>query len=112
MQRNLSKILLFLLVAVFCLAGSDRMSAQESPNLLKAKKEAEAKGFTFVASRDEIIAQAKKEGRLRVLFSLTRSHTPISARRSSRNIRLLISTWKRSRVPMPPSVSSWSCRRV
>lgn len=76
MQRNLSKILLFLLVAVLCLAASDRMTAQESPNLLKAKKAAEAKGLTFIASRDEIIAQAKKEGRLRVLFSLTPDSYP------------------------------------
>ena len=76
MHRNLSQILLFVLAAIFCLAGPDRIAAQESPKLLKAKKEAEAKGFTFVASHDEIIAQAKKEGRLRVLFSLTPESYP------------------------------------
>lgn len=34
--------------------------------LQRAKREAEAKGFIFVASRDEIIAKAKKEGKLKV----------------------------------------------
>ena len=38
--------------------------------LQKAKLESEAKGFIFETSRDEIIAKAKKEGRLRVLTSL------------------------------------------
>src|SRR5215475_3627369 len=76
MQRNLSQILLFFLAAVFCLAAPDRVPAQESPKLLKARKEAEQKGFTFIASHDEIIAQAKKEGRLRVLFSLTPESYP------------------------------------
>jgi iron(III) transport system substrate-binding protein len=38
--------------------------------LQKAKQEAEAKGFVFESSRDEIIAKAKKEGKLRVLSSL------------------------------------------
>jgi hypothetical protein len=38
-----------------------------APNdvLLKAKQEAESSGYIFVTSRDEIIAKAKKEGRLR-----------------------------------------------
>jgi hypothetical protein len=37
---------------------------------MKAKQEAEAKGFIFETSRDEIVAKAKKEGKLRVLSSL------------------------------------------
>ena len=45
-------------------------SAAASPALLKAKQEAESKGFIFETSRDEIIARAKKEGKLRVLTSL------------------------------------------
>jgi ABC-type Fe3+ transport system substrate-binding protein len=45
-------------------------AAAASPDLLKAKQEAESKGFIFETSRDEIIAKAKKEGRLRVLTSL------------------------------------------
>src|SRR6266508_4247409 len=40
-----------------------------SANLGKAKREAEAKGYIFESSRDEILAKAKKEGTLRVLAS-------------------------------------------
>ncbi|MGH7817990.1 MAG: extracellular solute-binding protein, partial [Candidatus Binatia bacterium] len=38
--------------------------------LQKAKQDAEAKGFIFETSRDEIVAKARKEGKLRVLSSL------------------------------------------
>ena len=38
----------------------------ESQTLQKAKKEAEAQGLIFIASRDEIIARAKKEGKVAV----------------------------------------------
>jgi ABC-type Fe3+ transport system substrate-binding protein len=41
--------------------------AAAAPTLLKAKQEAESKGYTFITSFDEIVALAKKEGRLRVL---------------------------------------------
>lgn len=44
--------------------------AAPSPNLLKAKQEAEAKDYLFETSHDEIVAKAKKEGKLRVLASL------------------------------------------
>ena len=44
-----------------------------SPNdaLLKAKQAAESNGYIFVTSRDEIVARAKKEGRLRALSGLS-----------------------------------------
>jgi iron(III) transport system substrate-binding protein len=45
-------------------------AAAASAALQKAKQEAEAKGFIFETSRDEILAKAKKEGKLRVLTSL------------------------------------------
>src|SRR5262245_7114309 len=41
-----------------------------SPPLAKAKQEAEAKGYVFATSHDEIVALAKKEGKLRVLTGL------------------------------------------
>jgi hypothetical protein len=40
-----------------------------SPALLKAKQEAEARNYIFETNRDEILARAKKEGKLRVLCS-------------------------------------------
>ena len=52
-------------------AQMDLASAAAPPtSLVKAKQEAEAKGFVFESSRDEIIARAKKEGRLRAVSSL------------------------------------------
>ena len=45
-------------------------AATANPTLAKAKQEAEAKGFIFAASQEEIIANAKKEGKLRVMGSL------------------------------------------
>ena len=46
------------------------LGAAAGSALQKAKVESEGKGFIFETSRDEIIAKAKKEGRLRVLTSL------------------------------------------
>jgi iron(III) transport system substrate-binding protein len=47
--------------------------------LQKAKQEAEAKGFVFETSHAEIVAKAKKEGKLRVLSSLeSESLKPVS----------------------------------
>jgi len=46
------------------------LGAAAGSALQKAKQESEAKGFIFETSRDEIVAKAKKEGRLRVLTSL------------------------------------------
>lgn len=43
-------------------------AAQSGGALPQAKKDAEAKGFIFAASHDEIVARAKKEGKL-VVFS-------------------------------------------
>ncbi len=43
--------------------------AAPAPGLLKAKQEAEAKGYVFFTNHDEIVAAAKKEGKIRVLSS-------------------------------------------
>lgn len=45
-------------------------ASTSSPSLLKASKEAESKGYIFETSHEEIVARAKKEGRLRVLSGL------------------------------------------
>jgi ABC-type Fe3+ transport system substrate-binding protein len=44
--------------------------ATQNPALMKAQKDAEAKGYIFETSRDEIVARAKKEGKLRVVSTL------------------------------------------
>jgi ABC-type Fe3+ transport system substrate-binding protein len=65
---NLRAAALLALLASFCLPPA--LYAAAAPGLLKAKQEAEAKGFIFETSRDEILAKAKKEGKLRVISSL------------------------------------------
>ncbi|MBM4299472.1 MAG: extracellular solute-binding protein [Deltaproteobacteria bacterium] len=58
---------------IFLILGSwvfiSAAAAQSGGALLQSKKEAEAKGYIFAASRDEIVARAKKEGKLVVLSS-------------------------------------------
>jgi iron(III) transport system substrate-binding protein len=41
-----------------------------TPTLLQAKQSAQAKGFIFETSHEEIVAKAKKEGKVRVISSL------------------------------------------
>ena len=69
-MKQLTRILV---VAAFlfglCLP-STVLAAAAGAALQKAKQESESKGFVFETSRDEIIAKAKKEGKLRVLTSL------------------------------------------
>ena len=67
--RYLGIVTFFLLLESW-LFSSLVFAASPSPALMKAKQEAEAKGFIFETSRDEIVAKAKKEGKLRVMSSL------------------------------------------
>jgi hypothetical protein len=46
-------------------------AATVNPSLAKAKAEAEAKGYVFLTSHEEIISEAKKEGKLRVVSGLS-----------------------------------------
>src|SRR5512145_1957105 len=57
-------------VLSLCIPGSVTFAASSSAALLKAKKDAEAKGYIFETSRDEIVAKARKEARLRVLSTM------------------------------------------
>lgn len=69
------KCIVFKIIASMALACCWQVSTQAwaataNPSLMKAKQDAEAKGFIFETSRDEIVARAKKEGKLRVMSSL------------------------------------------
>ena len=64
-----TRALLFFLLGCFVLA-TNGSAAESSSALLKAKSEAEAKGFIFETSRDAIVAKAKKEGAVKVLSGL------------------------------------------
>jgi iron(III) transport system substrate-binding protein len=68
------KIGAFLIVCSLHLTVFSALAASPSPSLAKAKQEAEAKGFTFVSSRDEIIRNAKSEGKVSVLMSMSASN--------------------------------------
>ena len=59
----------FLVIVSICLC-SIVSAASSTSALQKAKQEAEAKGYTFFTSHDEVVARAKKEGRLRVIAEM------------------------------------------
>jgi len=69
MAVPLLKLILFLVVASW-LSSTSAFAAQSSPTLLNAKKDADAKGYTFITSHDEIVNKAKQEGKLRVLAEM------------------------------------------
>src|SRR5262245_17810196 len=58
------------LFAAFLFAASSALAAQAGPALLKAKKDAEARGYISLASHDEIVNLAKKEEKLHGIISL------------------------------------------
>ncbi|MBI2986189.1 MAG: ABC transporter substrate-binding protein [Deltaproteobacteria bacterium] len=62
-------IALYILVSLLVPATAEGASS----GLIKAKQEAEAKGFIFEAGHDEIVEKARKEGRLRAIVSLDSS---------------------------------------
>ena len=60
----------YFLAAALLLASNSAYAASASPALVKAKLDAEAKGYLFESSHDEVVAKAKKEGKLRVLSTM------------------------------------------
>src|SRR5215510_4590011 len=58
-------------IAAFGIVAPSVRAASSNPSLLKAKQEADAKGYIFVPSHDEIISKAKQEGKLRAVVSLS-----------------------------------------
>jgi len=69
-SRKAARFVILLLLAVF-ISVSSLLAA--SPNPLKAKQEADSKGYAFLNSHDEIVAGAKKEGKVRALGLLSRN---------------------------------------
>ena len=53
-----------------CLGVGHSFAASVTPALLKAKQQAEAKGYIFIPSKDEILSKAKEEGKLEALTFL------------------------------------------
>src|SRR6266498_2874366 len=63
------RFIFYLLLSGWLLFTSAADAASANLAVAKAKREAEAKGYIFETSREEILAKAKKEGALRVLAS-------------------------------------------
>ena len=68
-RRRLARVVLFVLL-YSCASGSPFGPPSAGADLVKAKREAESRGYAFLANRDEILANARKEGKLRVLGEL------------------------------------------
>ena len=66
-RSSVPAIILFFSV---CFAHSDVAAAAAGSALLKAKQEAESKGYVFFTNHDEILSKAKNETKLRVLATL------------------------------------------
>ncbi len=70
MRFGPAKTVALSVIAASWLLSSIVLAASPSPAMLKAKKDAEAKGYIFLASYDEIVTKAKQEGKLRVLAEM------------------------------------------
>ena len=66
-----SSLVSLIVIAPAAIVPSSALGASASAALVKAKQEAEAKGYIFVPSHDEIVSRAKQEGKLRAVVSLT-----------------------------------------
>jgi ABC-type Fe3+ transport system substrate-binding protein len=70
-RQTMNARTLLMVIALLLPSSIDSHVARAAtPSLLKAKQAAQANGFIFEASHDEIIAKAKKEAKLRVISSL------------------------------------------
>ena len=68
---------LLLIVISSLIPRLDNAAAASDPDRISAKKEADAKGYTFFLSRDEIVAKAKQEGKLRAFSGLREAMNPV-----------------------------------
>jgi len=67
-ERRLQILMLFAFLGSGVAADCSATAAD--PRLLRTRQEAESRGFTFEIDHDEILARAKKEGKLRALAGL------------------------------------------
>ena len=70
---GLSRLLRFVIAVIVCLtncATSHIEAAESNAALLTTQKVAESKGYLFVASHQDLVSRAKKEGKLRVIISM------------------------------------------
>ena len=70
MKLFVMRVMGLVTLGTWIFSGQAFGAAAPSPALLKAQQEAATKGLSFETDRNEILAKAKKEGRVRVLSSL------------------------------------------
>ncbi len=69
MRVKCFKLLILFLTLGYCLIASLVIAASPISTLQKAKQEAEARGYVFLTSHDEIVSMAKKEGKMNAVIS-------------------------------------------
>ena len=62
--------IVMMVLGLLPLTGAASAATVTAASVQKAKQAAEAKGFAFISNRDEILSNAKKEGKVRVQSSL------------------------------------------
>ncbi len=72
-RRSFANTAVLLAISALFLSSSTAGGAAAGDPVAKAKQEAESKGYIFAASHDEVVAKAKKEGRLRAVTGLSTS---------------------------------------
>jgi ABC-type Fe3+ transport system substrate-binding protein len=71
MKLNFHAVAAFSISLCVCAIGTHVLAAMvPDPSLARIQKESEARGYTFFAEREQIVAGAKREGKLRVLSAL------------------------------------------
>src|SRR5215813_11370634 len=70
MKANFIKKFSVLFVPWAFILSMECSAATIDPSLLAAKQQAESKGYIFFTDRDEIVAKAKREGKLRVVAEI------------------------------------------
>ena len=63
-------IAITLSIVLGCLSASSALAGESTPAASNLKPEAEIKGMVSFSNRDEIVAKAKKEGKLRLLVNM------------------------------------------
>ena len=70
MRTNVSNQIARAFTAILLLASLAKTAFPAVPSILQAKKEAEAKGYVFFSTHDEIVTMARKERKLGVVTGL------------------------------------------
>ena len=71
-SRQLARAAFFIVLLIECFIAGTVLAAFATSDLIETKRQAEARGYVYFTSHDDIVNLAKKEGKLRVLVSQDR----------------------------------------